>query len=355
MRARGLLRYVIAISSVALASLITVLLHPVMPLPGTPLFLAAVMFSAWYCSLGASLLSTALAAMSFDYIRQAWSGFPEYGIKDVMRLGLFVGTALFITLLNQLRERMLSNEQMARSQAEEASRLKNEFLAMVSHELRTPLDAITGWAKVLADAGTDGQIADRALAAIRQNGESLSHLINDLLDASQTVTGHLHIDVRRIRLRPVIDEALETMRPEIESKGIHLDTSLDVTVDAVLGDPDRLKQVFCNILGNAVKFTPEGGRIEVVLRRVLTSSIHLIIRDNGAGIKQDSLPLIFERFHQSGVAETYGGLGLGLPIVRHLVELHEGKVEAYSSGEGRGATFTIELPLASESARPAIA
>ena len=355
MRSRGLIRYAVAVSSVAAAAIITLLLHPIMPLPGTPLFLAAVMFSAWYCGLGASLMATALSAIAFDYIRQAWSGFPEYGARDVMRLGLFVGTALFITFLNQMRERMLSNEQMARSQAEEASRLKNEFLAMVSHELRTPADAITGWAKVLADAGLDSQLNERALAAIRQNAESLSHLINDLLDASQTVTGKLKIDVRTIHLRPVIEEAIETMRPEIEAKQIHLDTSLDVAVDTVLGDPSRLKQVFCNVLGNAVKFTPPGGRIDVVLKRVLTSSIHLIVRDNGAGINPDSLPQVFDRFQHSGNTESYGGLGLGLSVVRHLVELHEGKVEAYSSGIGRGATFTIELPLAQEAAQQTLA
>jgi signal transduction histidine kinase len=348
MRTGGLLRYVIAISSVVLATVITLLLHPLMRLPQTSLFLAAVMFSAWYCGLGPSLVATAGATFAFDYLRQAWSGFPVFVPNDLLRLSLFVFTGLFITLLNQSRERMLSQEQLARARAEEAGRLKNEFLAMISHELRTPLDAITGWAKILADADHDPQTGDRALAAIRQNADSLSHLINDLLDASQSVTGKLQIDVRVIRLKPVIEEAIEAMRPEIESKGIHLETSLDVSVDTVLGDPGRLKQVFCNVLGNAAKFTPPGGRIEVILRRVLTSSIHLIIRDNGVGIKRDSLPHVFERFNQPETVGTYGGLGLGLSLVRNIVESHDGKVEAYSSGEGRGATFTIELPLATD-------
>jgi signal transduction histidine kinase len=349
MDASGLRRYSIAVLSIVLAILVSFALRPITHQPATAIFLTAILFSAWYCGLGPSLVATALAALTSDYLREAWSGFPEHGPNEILRLGLFVFTALFIALVNQLNQRVLSREQMARYKAEEAGRLKNEFLAMISHELRTPLDAISGWARILSGAERDEQTEARAVSAITQNAMSLSHLINDLLDASQSVTGKLEIDVKTIHLKPVIEEALETMRPEIALKNIQLETAMDVSVDTVVGDPNRLKQVFCNVLGNAVKFTPEGGRIEVILRRVVTPSIHLIIRDNGIGIRRESLPEVFDRFHQPQSAETYGGLGLGLSIVRHLVELHDGKVEAYSSGEGRGATFTIELPLAAPS------
>ncbi len=249
-------------------------------------------------------------------------------------------------------ERLLASEKEARAQAEEASRLKDEFLAVVSHELRTPLNAIMGWASLLRMRKLDGQTA-RAIETIERNAQTQNQLIGDLLDVSRIVSGQLRLNIRQFELGSVIEAAIEVVRPSADAKSIRLQPLLDPAAGPVAGDPDRLQQVFWNLLSNAVKFTPKGGRVQVRLQR-MNSRAEVIVSDTGKGIDSKLLPVIFDRFRQgdSSTTREYGGLGLGLAIVRHLVELHGGVVHARSDGEGKGAEFTVQLPL-SIAARPA--
>ena len=234
----------------------------------------------------------------------------------------------------------------AREQAEAANRAKDEFLATVSHELRTPLNAILGWAQLLQTDGITPERQNRGLETIVRNARLQSQLIDDLLDVSRIVSGKMRLDVRPTDLVPVVDAALEAVRPAAEAKQIALRRLLDPLAGPVVGDPARLQQVVWNLLANAVKFTPKGGAAEVRLERV-NSHVEIIVADNGAGISPAFLPHVFDRFRQLDGSTTrqYGGLGLGLAIVRHLVELHGGTVRVKSPGEGQGSTFVVVLPV----------
>ncbi|HEX8139820.1 MAG TPA: PAS domain S-box protein [Pyrinomonadaceae bacterium] len=231
-------------------------------------------------------------------------------------------------------------------EAQEANRTKDEFLATVSHELRTPLTAVLGWARILRTGSIDEATTQRALETIERNANAQAQLVGDLLDVSRIITGKLRLDVRPIDLKSVIDQAVEAIRPAAEARGIHLQVIADPLAGPVSGDPDRLQQVVWNLLANAVKFTPRDGRVEVRLERN-DSYVSIIVSDTGMGIRPDFLPFVFERFRQADSTSTrqYGGLGLGLAIVRHLVELHGGRARVSSPGENLGATFTVELPL----------
>ena len=244
------------------------------------------------------------------------------------------------------RERLLMLEQTARAEAETASRLKDEFLATVSHELRTPLTAVLGWIHILRGGRLDEQSAARALEVIERNARSQNQLIEDLLDVSRIITGKLRLDVRPLDPASFIESAIEAVLPAAEAKGIHLQQSLNNGVSSISGDPARLQQVVWNLLSNAIKFTPRGGRVEVRLERI-NSHIEISVADSGDGIKKEFLPFVFDRFRQADgtTSRQYGGLGLGLAIVRHLVELHGGTVKADSSGEGEGSVFTVTIPL----------
>ena len=244
------------------------------------------------------------------------------------------------------RERLLQREQEAREEAERANRLKDEFLATLSHELRTPLTAILGWARMLQTNNFDETAAARALETIERNARTQSQLIDDLLDVSRIVTGKLRLDVRAVDLPAVVTAAVDTLRPAAEARGIHLQILLDPRAGPVSGDPDRLQQVVWNLVSNAIKFTPKGGRVQVRLERV-NSHVEITVADTGTGIAAEFLPHVFDRFRQADQTMTrkYGGLGLGLAIVRQLVELHGGTVHVESRGEGEGATFTVSLPL----------
>jgi PAS domain S-box-containing protein len=233
-----------------------------------------------------------------------------------------------------------------REQAEEASRAKDEFLAMVSHELRTPLNAIVGWTGMLRTGKIDEQIAARAVETIERNARSQARLIEDLLDISRIITGKLRLNVQPVELSSVVDSAVDVIRPAATAKDIRLQVVLDPEAGPVSGDPERLQQVVWNLLSNAVKFTPKQGRIQVWLQR-LNSHVEVTVSDTGQGIDPGFLPYVFDRFRQadSSFTRSQGGLGLGLAIVRHLVELHGGTVSAYSAGEGQGATFTVKLPV----------
>jgi PAS domain S-box-containing protein len=232
-------------------------------------------------------------------------------------------------------------------EAQDSNRLKDEFLATVSHELRTPLTAILGWSHMLRTGQFDGDSALKALETIERNARTQAQLIDDLLDVSRIITGKLRIDVRQVDPNSFVEAAIEAVRPAAEAKGVRMQKIMDTGVVSVSADPVRLQQVVWNLLSNALKFTPRGGRVQVRLERV-NSHIEIAISDTGAGIVPEFLPHVFDRFRQADQRTTrqHGGMGLGLAIVRHLVELHGGTVKAESSGEGQGATFTVLLPVA---------
>jgi signal transduction histidine kinase/ActR/RegA family two-component response regulator len=242
--------------------------------------------------------------------------------------------------------RAYEEARQARTQAEQASRVKDEFLATVSHELRTPLNAILGWTKLLQAGELDRESRHKALTTIERNARSQAQLIEDLLEVSRIITGKLRLDVRSVDLAPTVEAALDSVKLAAESKGVRLQSILDPLAGPIFGDSQRLQQVVWNLLSNAIKFTPKGGRVQVALQRI-NSHVEIVVGDTGEGISPDFLPHLFERFSQasSGSTRKYGGLGLGLAIVRHLVELHGGVVRAESEGEGKGATFIVKLPL----------
>ena len=255
----------------------------------------------------------------------------------------------FIVQASDITERRRAEEERERllREAQEANRLKDEFLATVSHELRTPLTAILGWAHLLRGGMLEAGAAANALETIERNARSQAQLIDDLLDVSRIVTGKLRLDVVPVDPHSFIDPAVEAVRPAAEAKGVELRKVIDAGAGVVVGDPARLQQVVWNLLSNAVKFTPAGGRVELRLGRA-DAHVEIVVSDTGAGIDPDFLPHVFERFRQADQRTTrrHGGLGLGLSIVRHLVELHGGAVRVESAGEGAGSTFTVTLPVA---------
>jgi PAS domain S-box-containing protein len=267
---------------------------------------------------------------------------------EVGRVTGLVGISRDITERKRAEEARLelAREQAARAEAEAANQLKDEFLATLSHELRTPLTAILGWAKLLADGQVAGEKTADAFAAIYRNARSQAQLVDDLLDVSRIITGKLRIEVAPVNLGAVVEAAAAVVRPASASKGVGLYVNLDAEAPTVNGDPARLQQVVWNLLSNAVKFTPPGGRVEARVSRA-GSQIEVAISDTGQGIEPEFLPYVFERFRQAdmGTTRRHGGLGLGLAIVRHLVELHGGTVMAESEGEGKGSTFTMRLPV----------
>lgn len=246
------------------------------------------------------------------------------------------------------RAALLARERDLRKQAEEADRLKDEFLATLSHELRTPLTSILGWATLVRDGGVDQkENLDRALEIIERNARSQARLIDDLLDVSRIITGNLQLEVHPLNLAPIVETAIQALRPAAAAKGIQVETDLDSENCLASGDPNRLRQVIWNLLMNAIKFTPRGGKVCLRLKRVETGA-RLTVSDTGDGISADFLPYVFHRFRQEegSISRKAGGLGLGLAVVRHLVELHGGSVSAESPGPGQGSAFTVDLPLA---------
>lgn len=262
------------------------------------------------------------------------------------------------------RARLYESERQARAQAEAANRIKDEFLAVLSHELRTPLNPILGWTRLLRRGTLDSSKTATALATIERNAQLQVQLIEDLLDISRILQGKLSFNSTPINLQTTLTAAIETVRLAAEAKNIQIQTQLEATVGDVLGDATRLQQVAWNLLTNAIKFTPAGGRVEVKLsladeepgthdkeQRTKDKLAQIQVRDTGKGIKPEFIPYVFDTFRQadSSITRTFGGLGLGLAIVRHLVELHGGTVKAESSGEGQGAAFTVTLPLLTRS------
>jgi PAS domain S-box-containing protein len=244
------------------------------------------------------------------------------------------------------RKRLERESRQAREAAEVASRMKDEFLATLSHELRTPLNAIFGWARLLRSGKVSSEDQEEGLDAMERNARVLAHLVEDLLDISRIVSGTLRLDVQRVNLSEVIEAALAAVIPAADAKGVRIHKVLDSLVGPVSGDLARLQQIVWNLLSNAIKFTPKGGQVQVLLERV-NSHVEISVIDTGQGIQPEFLPHVFERFRQADASTTrqQGGLGLGLAIVKHLVEMHGGTVRAKSPGEGKGATFTVALPI----------
>ena len=254
---------------------------------------------------------------------------------------------------NRARLQLLDSEREARSQAERASRMKDEFLATLSHELRTPLNAVLGWANILRHGNLQGEELKQGLDIIERNARIQAQIIEDLLDMSRIISGKVRLDMQWIELSAVLNESIETLRSTAQAKGVFLQAWLDPFARPIYGDPNRLQQVFWNLLNNAIKFTPKDGKVEVVLKHASTE-VQVSVIDTGEGIAPEFLPYIFDRFQQgdSSTTRRHGGLGLGLAIVKQLIELHGGNVRVQSDGLGKGATFSVRLPLTAVYSEP---
>ncbi|HEY6907886.1 MAG TPA: response regulator [Myxococcales bacterium] len=272
---------------------------------------------------------------------------PEHDERG--RVGGWICTATDIDEQKRVEEAnklLLASEQEARRQAEIANRTKDEFLATVSHELRTPLNAILGWTRMLRTGAVEPKALSRVLETIERNARAQTQLVDDILDVSRIIAGKLRVNIQKIDLHAVARAALDAVRPAAEAKGVLLVAELQPGSAEFCGDPDRIQQVIWNLLSNAIKFTPRDGRVELRIERV-RSEVQLTVQDTGAGIARPYLAHVFNRFWQadSSMTRAQGGLGLGLAIVRHLVEVHGGTVSAESEGEGRGACFSVRMPL----------
>ncbi|HEU5196574.1 MAG TPA: ATP-binding protein, partial [Methylomirabilota bacterium] len=291
-----------------------------------------------------SYLAVSVVSRSGEVIGGLFFGHPEPGVftardeEVIQALAPQIATAID-------NARLYERQQSARADAEAANTLKDEFLATLSHELRTPLNAVLGWTRMLRRGVLDAPTATRALEVIERNAGAQLQLIEDLLDVSRIITGKLRLDVGPVEPAVVVEAALDAVRPAAEAKGIRLQPVLDPRAGPVSGDADRLQQVVWNLLSNAIKFTPRGGRVQVQVARA-NSHVEIVVTDTGQGITAEAMPHIFERFRQadSGSQRAHGGLGIGLALVKHLVEVHGGSVHAASAGPDQGATFTVKLP-----------
>jgi signal transduction histidine kinase len=278
--------------------------------------------------------------------------------RETRRVGLFFGLLAGLLIIVQLllvremgaRSVALTREQHARQEAEHANALKDQFLMTLSHELRTPLTAIRGWARMLALGAVDEARREKAIDAIERNALAQERLIEDLLDVSRIAGGNLPLNVQDVHIAKVAHLAVDTVRPVAEAKGVQLQSAIDDEAGVVSGDPERLQQVIWNLLSNAVKFTPAGGRVLLEVQARRSAEIAIVVSDTGVGISTEFLPRAFERFQQEDATTTrsHGGLGLGLSIVRSLVELHGGRVQVHSDGIGRGARFEVILPVVTQ-------
>jgi signal transduction histidine kinase/CheY-like chemotaxis protein/PAS domain-containing protein len=307
-----------------------------------------------------SFLAVPVVSRSGEVIGGLVFGHPEVGVFSERSERLVVGIAahaavavdnarLYERAQDAARERevLLDAERAARTSAERLSSLKDDFLATLSHELRTPLSAILGWSQVLRLKSASASDLDEGLRTIERNARIQVQLVEDLLDMSRITSGKLRLDLQPVAAETFVENAIATVRPAAEAKGVRVETVLDPGAGTVLGDVHRLQQVVWNLLANAIKFTPSGGKVEVRLARV-GSQVEISVADTGVGIASEFLPHVFERFRQAdaSASRAFGGLGLGLSIVRHLTEMHGGTVRATSPGVDRGSTFVVALPLA---------
>ena len=285
-----------------------------------------------------SYLAVPVKGMSGDVLGGLFFGHSQANMFDEQHERLAAGVASWASVA-------LENARLY-SEAQEANRLKDDFLAVLSHELRTPLNAIVGYTRLMQGGLLPPEQLTRAIETLERNARWLTQIVEDVLDVSRIVSGKIRLDVQAVDLAGVVDNAIGTIQPAADAKGVRLQALIDPRVGPISGDPDRLQQVAWNLLSNAVKFTPKGGRVQVRLERV-DSHVEIVVSDTGEGISKDFLPRVFDRFRQadSGSTRKSGGLGLGLSIVRHLVEMHGGGVQAESDGLGKGATFTVRLPM----------
>ncbi len=285
-----------------------------------------------------SYLAVPVKGIMGDVLGGLFFGHSEVGVFTEQHERLALGVASWASVA-------LENARLY-ADAQAANRMKDEFLAVLSHELRTPLNAIVGYSRLLRGNILSGEKATRGLETLERNATWLTQIVEDVLDVSRIVSGKIRLDVQPVELPLIVENAVATVQPAADAKGVRLQTVIDPGVGLVSGDPGRLQQVVWNLMSNAVKFTPRNGRVHVRLERV-NSHVEIVVSDTGAGIRPDFLPYVFERFRQadSGTTRKSGGLGLGLAIVRHIVEMHGGSVEASSAGEGEGATFRVRLPL----------
>jgi signal transduction histidine kinase len=342
----------VAVALSALAMLVAILVR--LTVHQTPyfLFLPAVMVASWYGGRMGGLIATLTSILLLDYYVLV----PQYSLlarawEDAVVLALFGLVSLSVAMLTASRrkavaqrEAALRDAEEARQHAETSSRLKDQFLATLSHELRTPLNAVLGWTSVLVSGRVEAEKVPAALASIQRNALTQKQLVDDLLDTSAIVSGRLRLDPAPIDLADVAQSAVDAVRLSIEARGLRFVAQLQSV--RLVGDATRLRQVMWNLLSNAVKFTPEGGLIELAIE-TSDGEAQIVVRDNGRGIAGDFLPYVFDPFRQadSSITRVSGGLGLGLALVRHLVEAHGGRVWVESAGLGQGATFTVCLPI----------
>jgi signal transduction histidine kinase len=321
----------------------------------TLLVIALLIATAWYLGRNPGLFIALVFEATLIYFSTQPLAYKSIFIT-LNRLALFISLVLFTSSRRsaeqklreqqQLLQESLASEQIARREAETAGRVKDEFLATVSHELRTPLSAILGWSMMLKNRRLEEAEMKRALEVIERNAKAQGEIIGDLLDISQIVTGKFAIEKERVEVGEIIRATAESLRPQAETKSIELTVQLDEAEFFVTGDDVRLRQIVWNLASNAVKFTPDGGAVSIRARRS-AANLEMIVSDSGIGIEKEFLPFIFEKFRQADASTTrlHGGLGLGLSIVHHLARLHDGQVFAESEGAGKGAVFTLSLPL----------
>ena len=335
----------IGLSYVAISTTLAVLVHRARrDIPFHWVFLA---FGAFIVACGATHLMEVWTLWSAAY----WAA---GGVKVITAVAS-VATALILPPLvpkalelvrhAKLREQLF-REQAMRIEAEAANRAKDEFLATLSHELRTPLNAVYGWARLLRTGGMDAAATMRGLETIERNAHAQVRLIDDLLDVSRIITGKMRLDMRDVVLHDIARAAADSLRPAAEAKQVTLEERFGPLPETITGDPDRLQQVVWNLVANAVKFTPRGGRVVIGLRHDDTI-VELSVSDTGQGIAPELLPFVFDRFRQgeTGMTRRHGGLGIGLALVQQLAEMHGGAVRAESTGPGHGATFVVTLPI----------
>jgi signal transduction histidine kinase len=356
--------YVVAVGTVGIAAALTLTLHSYTQGAVTPLFFGAVVITSWHGGLSAGLLATALAAgvteiLFFPPLRSPDTGTLvrvfSFGLVALLTASLYTRGRQARRQAEELaaaREALLKQEQAARTDAETAGRAKDEFLATLSHELRTPLNVVAGWLWWLRKGELDESRRERALETIERNTQTLARQIEDLLDLSRIITGKLRLRAQAVQPAPLAESAVEALRPAAAARSVELSTRLDADAGPVLADADRLQQVVWSLLSNAIKSTPGKGRVVVTLARRGTQ-VELAVADSGQGIAPDELPHVFDHFRASPTRPGRSpGVGLGLSLVRHLVEAHGGRIRADSAGEGQGATFTVTLPLHAPAEEP---